>query len=220
VRRIGTSRRVWCYLAAGMGLVLAFSQGAQAAGAPAIPGAPPAAAAQTAPVAADPVAAPVIDPTGAVIGSAQRRTVSGGDAFHLRLSAGPVELPADNGSAWVLGRGYDADQGIFLAFCVIPDSVTVGDPSTYTELPTPCLAGREAKDGSSRRITNSDTGTPGITIPYGPRGSFLTSLTIRREISDGVVCDVTVRCAIVTRGDHTATQSRAYDQYIPVRFTG
>ena len=95
----------------------------------------------------------------------------------------------------------------------------MGDPTTYTALPTPCLPGHATKDGSSRRITNTATGTPGITLPYGPDGSFLTSLeNLRPQIADGVVCDVTVECAIVTRADFTATSDRSYDQYIPVHF--
>ncbi|WP_369170548.1 hypothetical protein AB5J49_23285 [Streptomyces sp. R28] len=63
------------------------------------------------------------------------------------------------------------------------------------------------------------TGTPGITIPYEDGGKFRTTLeNLRPEIADGVVCDVNVRCAIVTRADFTATGERLYDQYIPVRF--
>lgn len=118
----------------------------------------------------------------------------------------------------VAGSGYNRGQGIFLAFCVIPEGVTVGDPATYTTLPTPCLPGREDQDGSSRRITDSATGTPGITLPYQAGGSFLATLNIRPEIKDGVVCDVDVKCAIVTRADFTATADRSYDQYIPVSF--
>ncbi len=74
-------------------------------------------------------------------------------------------------------------------------------------------------DGSARRITNDATGTPGVTIPYGPNGSFVTGLHLGPRIADGIVCDVTVQCAIVTRADVTATDDRTYDQYIPVHFT-
>ncbi|GAQ74800.1 hypothetical protein ACKI1I_33535 [Streptomyces turgidiscabies] len=152
-------------------------------------------------------------------GFAQRTVaVSGGQVFHLKLAATPTVLPAAGGTVDVAGTGYNRGQGIFLAFCVVPDGVTVGDPSTYTALPTPCLPGRADKDGSSRRITDSATGTPGITLPYRAGGSFLTTLNLRPEIADGVVCDVDVKCAIVTRADFTATADRSYDQYIPVSF--
>ncbi|MCT9082848.1 hypothetical protein [Streptomyces fulvoviolaceus] len=145
-------------------------------------------------------------------------TTDAGETFELRLGATPTVLPADGGTAYVGGTGYNRAQGIFLAFCVIPDSVKVGDPSTYTEKPGPCLGGRESTDGSGRRITDTGTGTPGVTIPYEEGGSFRTTLNLRPEIADGVVCDVTVKCAIVTRADFTATDNRLYDQYIPVRF--
>ncbi|WP_326581950.1 hypothetical protein OG889_24765 [Streptomyces sp. NBC_00481] len=152
-------------------------------------------------------------------GKAQRTvTTADGDTFRLRLKAGPVVLPATGGTVNVKGAGYNRAQGIFLAFCVIPDGVRVGDPSTYTTLPGPCLPGREAQDGSSRRITDTGTGTPGITLPYEKGGRFRTTLNLRPEIADGKVCGETVRCAIVTRADFTATNERLYDQYIPVHF--
>lgn len=151
-------------------------------------------------------------------GHAERTVTAEGTTFHLKLFAAPTILPAAGGTVVVRGTGYNTAQGIFLAFCVIPDSVHVGDASTYTALPTPCLGGRQSTDGSARRITNTGTGTPGVTIPYAPGGSFLTTLNLKPEIADGTVCGVTVRCAIVTRADFTATDQRLYDQYIPMRF--
>ncbi|HKS48513.1 MAG TPA: hypothetical protein VJT49_26060 [Amycolatopsis sp.] len=154
------------------------------------------------------------------VGYAERTvTTADGSTFHLSLIAGFTTLPASGGRSVVEGAGYNTAQGIFLAFCAIPSTVKVGDPATYTALPTPCLPGHATKDGSSRRITNTATGTPGITLPYGPNGSFVTTLdNLRPQIADGVVCDVTVQCAIVTRADFTATGDRSYDQYIPVHF--
>jgi hypothetical protein len=157
---------------------------------------------------------------GPMTGHADRTVTSAdGGTFHLKLAAVPTTLPTTGGTVGVFGTGYNTAQGIFLAFCVVPNAVRIGDPTTYTVLPTPCLGGRESTDGSARRITNSAAGTPGVTIPYGPNGSFVTSLNLKPEIADGTVCDVTVKCAIVTRADFTATGNRSYDQYIPVRFT-
>jgi hypothetical protein len=153
-------------------------------------------------------------------GYAQRTvTAADGGTFDLRLAAGPTFLPASGGTVKVKGTGYNRAQGIFLAFCAIPEGVVVGDPKTYKTLPGPCLPGRENKDGSSRWITDNGTGTPGITLPYEEGGSFRTTLdNVRPQIADGVVCDVTVRCAVVTRADFTATDERLYDQFIPVHF--
>lgn len=156
---------------------------------------------------------------GPAFSHAERKvTTAQGATFELRLLAAPARLPSAGGTVWIGGRGYNTAQGIFLAFCIIPDSVHVGAPDTYTTLPTPCLGGRQSTDGSARRITNTATGTPGVTIPYGPDGSFSTTLNIKPELGDGTVCDITVHCAIVTRADFTATGDRLYDQYIPVHF--
>jgi hypothetical protein len=155
---------------------------------------------------------------GPAFGHAERTVTTANGTFDLKLAATPVTLPASGATVRVGGTGYNTDQGIFLAFCVIPDSVEIGDPTTYTTLPTPCLGGRESTDGSARRITNTGTGTPGVTIPYAAHGSFLTTLNLKPEIADGKVCDVTVKCAIITRADFTATTDRSYDQYIPVHF--
>ncbi|MPY55902.1 hypothetical protein [Streptomyces spongiae] len=149
-------------------------------------------------------------------------TAADGQTFHLRLAAGPVVLPSSGGTVRVAGTGYNRAQGIFLAFCVIPKGVKVGDPSTYTTRPTPCLGGTHPTTPVSRRITDADTGggAPGLTLPYQEGGSFVTTLeNVRPEIADGVVCGRTVDCAVVTRADYTATDNRLYDQYIPVRFT-
>ncbi|MEV0219359.1 hypothetical protein [Streptomyces sp. NPDC050704] len=154
------------------------------------------------------------------VGHAHRTvTTTDGATFALKLAASPVTLPSSGGTVGVAGAGYNTAQGIFLSFCVIPDTVRVGDPSTYTSLPTPCLGGRESTDGSSRRITDTGTGTPGVTIPYGPNGSFHTTLNLSPKIADDIVCGTTVKCAIVTRADFTATNDRTFDQYIPVHFT-
>jgi hypothetical protein len=152
------------------------------------------------------------------VGHAERTVTTANGTFSLELFSGATTLPAAGGTVPVVGAGYDTKQGIFLAFCEIPKSVVVDDPSTYTALPTPCLGGRESTDGSARRITDSATGTPGVTIPYRPDGSFRTTLNIKPEINTTDVCDVNVECAIVTRADFTATTNRSYDQYIPVHF--
>lgn len=151
---------------------------------------------------------------------AAHRTVSVGEqTFQLKLGAFSTALPADGGTVNVVGNGYNRAQGIFLAFCVVPEGVVIGHPETYTTLPTPCLGGRQSTDGSARRITDSGTGTEGVTIPYQEGGSFRTTLNLKPQIEDGVTCGANgVRCAIVTRADFTATGDRTYDQYIPVNF--
>ena len=164
------------------------------------------------------VAAPGTSDAAPSFGHAHRTLTAGPATFELDLVAVPTVLPPGGGSVFVAGTGYNRAQGIFLAFCAIPGPVRPGNPATYTTLPSPCLGGRAATDGSARRITDSATGTPGVTLPYGPGGSFVTTLNVRPRIADGVECDVDVRCAIVTRADFTATGDRSYDQYLPVSF--
>jgi hypothetical protein len=170
----------------------------------------------TASAAADPAQRPAESHAG--LGTAHRHVVADGATHDLRLTATRT-LPASGGSVAVRGSGYNHAQGIFVAFCVVPDKVAVGDPATYTELPTPCAGGRKSTDGSARRIADNATGTPGITVPYSPHGSFLVTLDhLKPQIAPGKVCDVNVKCAVVTRADFTATTNRNYDLYIPVDF--
>src|SRR5690606_12035619 len=53
---------------------------------------------------------------------------------------------------------------------------------------------------------------------YGPGGSFTVTLQLSPEISPGLDCKV-VRCAIVTRNDHTRGSDRSQDLMLPVTFS-
>lgn len=147
-------------------------------------------------------------------------TVKGKD-YHLVLGADDTTL-SPRQDVETAGFGYNPDQGIYIALCAVPDSVDPEDPETFTERPGPCYGGKYGKGGTSHRVTNDDTGTPGVTSAYGLHGSFSGLLRdLKPEIEEGVVCGVDgVRCAIVTMHDHTDFDDRGYDQYIPVRFTG
>ena len=136
-----------------------------------------------------------------------------GTSYHLTL-ASPTTITAGR-PVPIAGRGYNPAQGIFVALCVIPPTVTPGSPGTYTSRPTPCL-GTRGSGNVSHRIANGATGEH--TSPYGPGGSFFVNLTLQPKIADGVECDVDVKCAIVTRADFTATDDRRLDLYIPVNF--
>lgn len=158
----------------------------------------------------------VLSPLAAEAAPVAHRTVEmDGSTYRLTLAA-PTAIKAER-PVQVAGRGYNPAQGIFVALCAIPSTVDPRDPATYTARPTPCL-GTKGSDNTSHRIVNGATGEH--TSPYGPGGSFRVSLTLRPELADGVVCDVDVRCALVTRADFTATADRRSDLYIPVRFKG
>ncbi|MFJ2110991.1 MULTISPECIES: hypothetical protein [unclassified Streptomyces] len=151
--------------------------------------------------------------------SAYRQVVVNGDTFNLVVAA-PSHLSKDGSDVRVFGTGFNRAQGIFIALCVIPDSVDPRDPATYTERPTPCVGnGPGDTSGAAHRVTDTATGTPGITSRYGPNGSFRALLKLTPKLADGSVCSVDVRCALVTRADFTATNDRSYDTYIPVTFS-
>jgi hypothetical protein len=111
----------------------------------------------------------------------------------------------------VAGSGYDAAKGIYVALCVVPPR---------NAQPTPCGGGVdiEGQAGAAQWISSNppDYGV-GLARPYGPAGSFSTQFTVRAQIAPGVDCRQ-VRCAIVTRADHTRTADRSQDIMIPVSF--
>lgn len=122
-----------------------------------------------------------------------------------------VELDPAGQAIGVAGSGYDATKGIYVALCVIPPR---------NVLPTPCGGGvdTEGQAGASQWISSSppDYGV-GLATPYGPGGSFSTTFTVRAQIAAGIDCRQ-VRCAILTRSDHTRTADRSQDIMIPVAF--
>lgn len=111
----------------------------------------------------------------------------------------------------VSGSGYREDKGIYVALCAIPP---------VDHVPTPCGGGvdTEGAAGASQWISsNPPSYGVGLARPYGPGGSFTTSFTVRPEISPTVDCRY-VRCAVVTRSDHTRTSDRSQDIFVPVTF--
>jgi hypothetical protein len=163
----------------------------------ATPGAPVGAAA------ADPAVAP------ATTTSADGRTSTDGRrTLTTSLAAG---LEPSGQQVAVAGSGYDATKGIYVALCAIPPR---------NALPSPCGGGVdiEGQAGAAQWISSNppDYGI-GLAQPYGPSGSFSTRFTVRAEIAPGIDCRQ-VRCAIVTRSDHTRTSDRSQDIFIPVSF--
>ena len=109
------------------------------------------------------------------------------------------------------GSGYDSGKGIYVALCVIPPR---------NAIPSPCGGGvdTEGSAGSSQWFSsNPPAYGVGLAQPYGPSGSFSTRFSIRAEIAPGIDCRQ-VRCALLTRSDHTRTSDRSQDLMIPVSF--
>jgi hypothetical protein len=109
----------------------------------------------------------------------------------------------------VTGQGYDTAKGIYVAFCVVPPP---------GQLPSPCGGGAgPGAQGAARWITsNPPPYGEGLAQPYGPGGSFSTTLVVSPTI--GTVDCRTTACAVVTRNDHTRTADRSQDLLVPVTF--
>lgn len=136
------------------------------------------------------------------------------------LAAGSVVVSQTEGldpagtAITVTGTGFDVEQGIYVSVCV---------DNGPGELPTPCLGGVDTTgaSGSSQWISsNPPPYAEGLTIPYGPGGSFeVTVFAVGSDPKTGVDCTVVV-CSLVTRSDHTAPDDRSQDTRTPLSFGG
>jgi hypothetical protein len=124
----------------------------------------------------------------------------------------------------VSGTGYDAEQGIYVAICAIPD-----DPETK---PGPCLGGVpsqepvEVEEGTIQFAPSNWINDDWAWKLFGARGfddddtgTFTAYLEVPPTSDDHVDCRE-VRCALYTRNDHTAASDRVQDLYIPLGFDG
>jgi hypothetical protein len=124
-----------------------------------------------------------------------------------------TNLSGDGQSVTVSGSGYDTNKGIYVALCVATPAGV---------LPSPCGGGvdMEGDGGASVWISdNPPSYATGLPISYGPGGSFRVSFKVGPIINSITDCRV-VRCAIVTKNDHTINNDRSQDLQIPVTFTG
>lgn len=122
----------------------------------------------------------------------------------------------------VSGSGYDAERGIYVAICVIPDS-----PTTK---PGPCLGGvpdqeqETVAEGTIQWAPSNWINNDWAWKLFGARGfddpatgTFTAYLEVADPVGDGIDCRVDA-CGIFTRNDHTAMSDRVQDLYIPVGF--
>jgi hypothetical protein len=153
------------------------------------------------------VAAVALTTAGAA--SATPGTATGAGAQVLTVSQ--VDgLSADGATLSISGSGYNIEKGIYVAFCVIPPA---------GQLPTPCGGGGgpAAAGGLSGWISsNPPSYGVGLATPYADDGSFALQMSVTATI--GIVDCRSVACGIVTRADHTRTDDRSQDVFVPVTF--
>ncbi|MGW1276542.1 endoglucanase [Streptomyces tsukubensis] len=116
----------------------------------------------------------------------------------------------------VTGTGYDVTKGIYLAVCRVP--------AAPGEQPSPCLGGSDftGGSGSTHWISNNPPAygqglVKKFTVGADGKGSFTLELTVKAKDS-GADC-TQVRCAVVTRADHTHISDREQDVIVPVAFS-
>ena len=132
------------------------------------------------------------------------------------LAAPAIEVSRTSGlrpggdTVVVTGRGFDAEKGVYVAFCV---------DRGPGERPTPCGGGADTSGtGGGSRWVSSDPPPygRGLAVPYGPEGTFRVELAVSARIGEHDCREV--RCAVVTRADHTRTDDRTQDTRVPVTF--
>jgi hypothetical protein len=135
------------------------------------------------------------------------KTVTGPTGQTLTLSNTSV---SDGQVVTATGNNYDKKIGIYLAFCVV---------NAKGVKPEPCGGGVNTSGVSSSSVwisSNPPTYGKSLAIAFSKTGGFKQSLAVSRHIGD-LDC-ATVKCAVVTRADHTRTSYRKADVIIPVTF--
>ena len=139
-------------------------------------------------------------------------TATGTGGQTLTVSA-TTDLDPAGVTVTATGSGYDTSKGIYVSFCVVPPP---------GQLPTPCGGGIDLTGTGGGTVwvsSNPPIYATGLTTPYGPGGSFKVKLMVKAALDDTTDCRVVV-CAVVTRNDHTRTDDRSQDVFVPVTFTG
>lgn len=125
------------------------------------------------------------------------------------LRASKANNLVDGEKVTVSGTKYGTNLGIYVTFCVIPK------PGKRPELCGPFdMTG--ANNQSVWISSNPPLYAALLVTPFSKNGSFKVSLPVHTKIGD-YDCKV-VRCAILTRADHTNSDNRTADVIIPVKF--
>jgi hypothetical protein len=123
------------------------------------------------------------------------------------MTASKTALIADGTKVTVTGKGYSLKVGIYVTYCVIPAK------GKKPELCGPFdITGRN--NASVWISSNPPLYAKLLVKPFGKGGTFKESIKVTRMIGD-YDCKK-VKCALVTRADHTQGSNRKADVLIPV----
>ncbi|WHT20021.1 hypothetical protein N8J89_02805 [Crossiella sp. CA-258035] len=151
---------------------------------------------------------------GLVTQDAKGTTVTGDYGQQLTVSK-TSGLDEAGATVTITGQGYRVDKGIYVAFCV---------DNGPGKQPGPCGGGADLSGagGSSKWISNNPPAYgKDLAKPFGEGGTFTAELKISPVLSaePKIDCrDSGVKCALVTRTDHTRTADRTQDVVVPVKF--
>lgn len=109
----------------------------------------------------------------------------------------------------VTGKGYNLKTGIYVTVCVVPPKGK-----------KPEICGAYDITGQNSQAVWVSSNPPLyaqlLVTPFGKGGTFKVTLPMKQMIHDND-CKV-VRCAILTRADHTNAANRKADVIIPITF--
>ena len=137
---------------------------------------------------------------------AQAQTVKGAQGQLLTTSSTTVKNGA---TITVTGKYFDETVGIYLGFCVLPQS---------RQVPTPCGGGINKQgigDASFWISSNPPPYGVGLAEEFLPGGRFTKKIKIVSKI--GKFDCRKVQCAITVRADHLRSEDRSFDVFIPVK---
>ena len=136
-----------------------------------------------------------------------KKTVKGPSGQTLTVSATSVR---DGQVVSVTGKKYNKKVGVYLAYCVV---------NAKGEVPSPCGGGVNssgASDGSIWISSNPPEYGKSLAVPFTKSGGFKQKVRVSRYIGN-IDCAV-VKCAVVTRAEHTDSANRNADVIVPVKF--
>ncbi len=154
--------------------------------------------------------------SGAVPASAASGSATGPEGQRLTVSKSSG-LAADGETITVTGSGYNTAKGIYVAFCV---------DNGAGKTPTPCVGGVDmsGESGASSWISsNPPSYGEGLAKPYegsGHKGSFSVRLKVRAKDANTDCTKSGVKCAVITRNDHTRGGDQSQTVRVPVTFGG
>jgi len=134
-------------------------------------------------------------------------SVKGPDGQTLTVSA--FKNLAEGQDVVVAGKGYNLKTGIYVTVCVVPPKGK-----------KPEICGAYDITGLNSQAVWVSSNPPLyaqlLVTPFGKRGTFKVTLPMKQIIHDND-CKL-VRCAILTRADHTNSANRKADVIIPITF--